>query len=93
MMEYKTNLYGRIFLTVSPKNTKQMCSNCGFVMGKKGLNTEKVASTCREWTCPNCHNFHIRDWNASINILAKGLEKLAKKEAYLLLNFQSVDNQ
>jgi len=59
MMEYKTNLYGRIFLTVSP----------------------------------NCHNSHIQDWNASINILAKGLEKLAKEEAYLLLDFQSVDTQ
>ena len=27
----------------------------------------------RKWECPNCHTKHDRDFNASINILNKGL--------------------
>ncbi len=75
MMEYKANLYGRTFVTVDPKNTTQMCSECGFVMGKNGSN--KLTLKDREWICPNCHKCHIRDWNAARNILAKRLVKIA----------------
>ncbi len=78
MMEYKSALYGRTFVTVSPENTTQMCSDCQFIMGKNVTN--KLTLADREWTCPNCHKHHIRDWNASKNILAKGLEKLAKEK-------------
>ncbi|WP_156409518.1 RNA-guided endonuclease InsQ/TnpB family protein, partial [Ligilactobacillus equi] len=77
-MEYKSALYGRSFITVSPKNTTQMCNDCKFAMGTKG--TEKLTLKDREWTCPNCGTFHIRDINASKNILEKGLEKLAKEK-------------
>ena len=77
-MEYKSALYGRSFITVSPKNTTQMCNDCKFTMGTKG--TEKLTLKDREWTCPNCGTFHIRDINASKNILEKGLEKLAKEK-------------
>jgi len=76
-MEYKSVMYGRTFVTVDPKNTTQKCHDCGFVMGTE--NTEKLTLKDREWTCPNCGTFHIRDVNASLNILDKGLEKLAEE--------------
>ena len=75
-MEYKAIMYGRKFVTVDPKNTTQKCHDCGFVMGTE--NTEKLTLKDREWICPNCGTFHIRDVNASLNILDKGLEKLAE---------------
>ncbi|MEY8736375.1 RNA-guided endonuclease InsQ/TnpB family protein [Lactobacillus sp. AN1001] len=75
MMEYKASLYGRTFITVDPKNTTQICSDCGFIMGKDG--SSKLTLADRKWTCPNCGKRHIRDWNAAKNILAKGLVKIA----------------
>ena len=75
-LEYKANLYGRTFITVDPKNTTQMCHTCKFVMGTDG--TQKLTLKDRQWTCPQCGAFHIRDHNASLNILDKGLAKLAK---------------
>ena len=75
-LEYKANLYERIFVTVDPKNTTQMCHKCKFVMGTDG--TQKLTLKDRQWTCPQCGASHIRDHNASLNILDKGLAKLAK---------------
>ena len=75
MLKYKANLYGRTFITVDPKNTTQMCSDCGFIMGKD--RSSKLTLADREWTCPNCSKHHIRDFNASQNILANGLALLS----------------
>ena len=75
-LEYKANLYGRTFITVNPKNTTQTCYDCGFIMGTG--NTKKLTLKDREWICPQCEAFHIRDVNAAKNILSKGLTKLAK---------------
>ena len=75
-LEYKAELYGKTFVTVNPKNTTQMCHECKFVMGTN--DTQKLTLKDRQWTCPQCGTFHIRDHNASLNILDKGLAKLAK---------------
>lgn len=75
MLTYKADLYGRQFITISPRNTTQACHNCGFVMGTNG--TDKLTLADRKWTCPNCGAHHIRDWNAAKNILDKGIAKLA----------------
>lgn len=72
-MSYKAEMYGRTFILVNPRNTTQTCHNCGFVMGTN--DTKKLSLKDREWTCPNCHTYHIRDYNASCNILTKGLLK------------------
>ena len=47
-------------------------------MGKNG--TEKLTLKDREWTCPKCCTYYIRDWNAAKNILDKGLAKIAKEK-------------
>lgn len=69
-LEYKAQLYGKCFRTVSPYHTSQTCSNCQFVMGTLG--TSKLTLTDRMWSCPQCGIFHVRDQNAAKNILIRG---------------------
>ena len=73
MLAYKARLYGKEFLTIDPKYTTQRCHACGNIMGQNGYPKLKLKD--REWTCPKCHHYHIRDWNAAINILEKGQNK------------------
>ena len=69
MLEYKSNWYGNN-LVVIPTNypSSQLCSHCGF------QNPEVKNLAIREWTCPKCNTLHDRDFNASINILRRGLQ-------------------
>ena len=69
MLAYKAKLYDKEFITVNPKNTTQTCHVCGHIMTGK----EKLTLKDREWVCPVCGSYHIRDVNAAINILNKGL--------------------
>lgn len=69
MLSYKAELYGCKFVTVNPRNTTQTCSDCGFLMS----GDQKLTLADREWTCPQCGTYHIRDHNAAKNILTKGL--------------------
>ena len=69
MMTYKSELYGRTFKTVNPRNTTQTCSNCGHILKGK----DKLTLNDDDWTCPICREYHHRDVNAAKNILAKGL--------------------
>ena len=71
-LEYKSALHGRTFVKVPPMNTTQTCCCCGHVL--KG--DDKLKLSDREWICPNCGTYHIRDHNASKVILAKGLASL-----------------
>lgn len=73
MLEYKANLYGKQFITVDPKNTTQTCNDCGHIM----CGDDKLTLSDRQWDCTKCGTHHIRDHNAAINILNKGLEKIA----------------
>lgn len=77
MLSYKADLYGVKFLTVDPKNTTQTCSDCWYVMGSDER-SERLSLSQREWTCPNCDTYHIRDVNAATNILKKGKLALAE---------------
>lgn len=71
MLAYKANLYGKEFKTIDPKYTTQRCHQCGSIMGQNGY--KKLTLKDRKWTCPICRTHHIRDWNAAVNILEKGL--------------------
>lgn len=62
-LEYKCAWYGKQLVTVNPRKTSQICSNCGYDDGKHTLDI-------RKWTCPNCGMNHDRDINAAKNILA-----------------------
>ena len=62
MLEYKCEWYGKQLVTVNPRKTSQICSNCGYDDGKHTLDI-------REWTCPHCEVHHDRDVNAAKNIL------------------------
>ncbi len=67
ILEWTAIKRNKTFILVDPKNTTQMCSNCG------AISNEKIILGQEEWTCPNCGTYHIRDINAAINIKNKGL--------------------
>lgn len=72
-IRYKADAYGKTFIKISPKNTTQTCSVCGFIL----IDDKKLTLRDREWVCPSCGTHHIRDLNAAINIMNRGLAALA----------------
>lgn len=68
MLEYKATWYGNTIIRVPTfYPSSQTCSKCG----QSNPSVKNLA--IREWECPFCHTVHDRDYNASINILNKGL--------------------
>ena len=68
----KATMYGRVYIKVPAKYTTQTCSDCGYVM--KG--DEHIQLGASEWICPSCGVRHIRDYNAAVNILKRGLTQV-----------------
>lgn len=69
MLEYKAIWYGNEIIRIPTMYpSSQTCSCCGY------QNPIIKNLAVRKWVCPECHTAHDRDTNASINILAKGLQ-------------------
>jgi putative transposase len=71
LLEYKADLNGCHIEKVEPAGTSKECSECG-VESDKPL-------WIREHSCPSCEFELDRDWNASINVLERGLELLGER--------------
>jgi putative transposase len=67
-ISYKAANAGRKFIAVNPAYTSQTCSKCG--------HRRKLTLSEREYSCPCCGLKLSRDHNASLNILALGLQSL-----------------
>lgn len=67
LLTYKSELYG-CNLIVIPRYfpSSKSCSNCSYI-------NDNLKLTDREWLCPSCGLTLDRDYNASLNILNKGL--------------------
>ena len=63
ILKFKAESAGREFIKVNPRNTSQICSDCGHAV-KKSLNV-------RVHKCPYCGLVLDRDVNAAINIMAR----------------------
>ena len=66
MIAHKSFWSGRTYHRISRWHpSSKTCSSCDYKLEKLDLGT-------REWTCPNCGEFHDRDINAARNILRVG---------------------
>ncbi|MBD2532418.1 IS200/IS605 family element transposase accessory protein TnpB [Nostoc flagelliforme FACHB-838] len=71
MLEYKALWHDRIVQKVGTfYPSSQTCNHCGFI------NPLVKDLKLREWSCPSCDNYNLRDVNASLNILSEGLKIL-----------------
>lgn len=70
MLAQKAQMYGKALYLVPPQYTTQTCSACGYVL----KDNERLTLTDRDWTCPKCGTYHLRDANAGMNILNKTIK-------------------
>ena len=69
MLQYKATWYGNEIIKVPTMYpSSQTCSVCGY------QNPLVKNLAIRNWACPVCNTKHNRDYNASINILRRGLQ-------------------
>jgi putative transposase len=69
-INYKANWYGRKVIKIDRYfPSSKTCNKCGYI-------NENLKLSDREWECPRCNSFLDRDYNASLNILRQGLNKL-----------------
>jgi len=66
-LSYKAASAGTNFIQIDPRDTTQMCSNCGSIV-KKDLSV-------RVHECPYCGFVADRDYNAAVNIHRVGMEQ------------------
>ena len=71
-VEYKAKREGKYVIKIDKwyASTKT-CSQCG-------SKNDEITLKTREWICPNCGTYHLRDHNAAINIKREGLRILTE---------------
>ncbi len=74
---YKAENAGMLFVQVDPRNTSQLCSQCGATVPK--------TLRFRVHDCPECGFVTGRDHNASLVILDRGLQKVRSERPELML--------
>lgn len=66
-LTYKADWYGKKVIKIDRYfPSSKTCFHCGYINEHLSLND-------RDWECPQCQTNLDRDWNASQNILRKGL--------------------
>jgi putative transposase len=72
-VQYKAERAGKHFVKLNKwyASTKT-CSHCGY-------KNDEITLETREWYCPNCNTYHLRDHNAAINIKREGLRLVLAK--------------
>jgi putative transposase len=68
LLEYKAGLYGCYVDQVPAPGTTKECAQCGVEVEKE--------LWIREHSCPSCGFETDRDWNAALNVLQRGLDRL-----------------
>ena len=70
VLKYKANFNNKKLIQIDRYYaSSQICNICNY------QNKEVKDLSIRKWECPICHTNHDRDYNASVNIMFKGLEK------------------
>ncbi|MBN3874852.1 MAG: IS200/IS605 family element transposase accessory protein TnpB [Nostoc sp. JL33] len=73
MLEYKALWHDRIVQKVGIfYPSSQTCNHCGFI------NPLVKDLKLREWSCPGCNSYNLRDNNAALNILGEGLRLMSQ---------------
>lgn len=75
MLCVKAEWAGRRFVAVNPAYTSQTCSGCGHRLATD----KRFGLSERVFDCPDCQLHIDRDLNASVNILALGLQRIGNQ--------------
>ncbi|MEW6329510.1 MAG: transposase [Candidatus Micrarchaeota archaeon] len=84
-LSYKAESAGKILVKVEASGTTTDCSRCGFAV-KKQLSD-------RTHVCPRCGLKIDRDYNASINILKRGVEKVRQELPTALVEMEPLPDK